>query len=177
MIDKSMHIPTLETERLILRGYRKDDFPAYAQMWATPEVVRYINGTPLTEEEAWTKFLRIAGQWPVLGYSFFAVEEKSSGRFIGETGFIEGMRDIEPSLKGIPEMGWSLSPKVHGKGYAFEAASAARDWGERHFGKRPFRCIISPENESSIKLATKLGFRELTRTTFKGKPTIMFERP
>ncbi|HEX4534145.1 MAG TPA: GNAT family N-acetyltransferase [Rhizomicrobium sp.] len=173
-----MHeVPTLETERLILRDYRKNDFPAYAAMWAMPEVVRHINGTPLAEDEAWAKFLRIAGQWPVLGYSFFAVEEKSSGRFVGETGFIEGMRDIEPLLKGIPEMGWSLSPTVQGKGYALEAATAARDWGLTHFGKRAFRCIISPENGPSIRLAQKLGFAELTRTTFKGKPTIMFERP
>ena len=171
-----MTVPVLETERLILRGYAKEDFPAYAAIWANADVTRFINGAPLSEEDAWAKFLRIAGQWPILGFSFWAVEEKVSRRFVGETGFIEGMRDIQPSLKGIPEMGWSFSPTVHGKGYAQEAVSAAIPWGEKHFGKRAMRCIIAPENGPSIKLAKKFGFAEFAQTTFKGKPTIMFER-
>ncbi|HUB84138.1 MAG TPA: GNAT family N-acetyltransferase, partial [Rhizomicrobium sp.] len=129
-----------------------------------------------TEEEAWSKFLRVAGQWPILGFSFFAVEERASGRFIGETGFVEGRRAIEPSLIGIPEIGWGFAPDVHGKGYAFEAASAALAWGEGHFGRVPMRCIIAPENTPSIRLAKKLGFTELLRTSYRGDPTVMFER-
>ena len=169
-------IPVLQTERLILRGHRADDFPAYAAMWATEEVPRFIGGKPLTEEEAWSKFLRVAGQWPILGFSFFAVEERASGRFIGETGFVEGRRAIEPSLIGTPEMGWGFAPDIHGKGYAFEAASAALAWGEGHFGKVPMRCIIAPENTRSINLAKKLGFVELLLTIYKGEPTVMLER-
>jgi RimJ/RimL family protein N-acetyltransferase len=169
-------IPILQTERLILRGHRMDDFPAYAAMWATEEVPRFIGGKPLTEEEAWSKFLRVAGQWPILGFSFFAVEERASGRFIGETGFVEGRRAIVPSLIGVPEIGWGFAPDVHGKGYAFEAASAALHWGQTHFGKVPMRCIIAPENIRSLNLAKKLGFVELLRTTYKDEPTVMLER-
>jgi RimJ/RimL family protein N-acetyltransferase len=171
-----MTIPTLETERLILRGHTLDDFPAYAAMWGTEEVTRFIGGKPNTEEEAWAKFMRMAGQWTMLGFGFFAVEERATGRFIGETGFVEGRRVIEPSLIGVPEIGWGFAPDVHGKGYAFEAASAARDWGETRFGNVAMRCIIAPENGPSLKLAGKLGFVEILRTTYKGEPTVMLER-
>ncbi len=167
---------TLQTERLILRQHRLDDFPAYGAMWATEEVTRFIGGKPNTEEEAWAKFMRMAGQWTMLGFGFFAVEDRATGRFIGETGFVEGRRIIEPSLIGTPEIGWSFTPDVHGKGYAFEAASAGLRWGETHFGGVPMRCIIAPENEPSLRLAQKLGFAEILRTTYHDQPTVMLER-
>jgi RimJ/RimL family protein N-acetyltransferase len=169
-------IPVLQTERLILRGHTLDDFPAYAAMWANETVTRFIGGKPLTEEEAWSKFMRTVGQWTMLGFGFFAVAERASGRLIGETGFVEGHRAIEPSLIGVPEIGWGFVPAFHGKGYAFEAAQAARDWGVTHFGPVAMRCIIAPENTPSIRLAKKLGFTELLRTTYRGDPTVMFER-
>ena len=169
-------IPTLTTERLILRGHRKEDFPAYAAMWKTEEVTRFIGGKPMTDEESWGKFLRVIGQWDLLGFGFFAVEERASGRLIGETGFVEGRRIIEPSLIGIPEIGWGFAPDVHGKGYAFEASQAALRWGEKHFGNVPMRCISAPENAPSIRLAKKLGFVEIVQTIYKGEPTVMLER-
>ena len=46
-------IPTLETPRLRLRAYRREDFDAYAALWAEPAVVRFIGGTPLSREAAW----------------------------------------------------------------------------------------------------------------------------
>lgn len=172
----NMSTATILTERLILRGHTMEDFPAYAAMWKTEEVTRFIGGKPLSEEESWGKFRSIVGQWTLLGFGFFAVEERSSGRFIGETGFVEGRRAIEPSLIGIPEIGWGFAPDVHGKGYALEAASAALKWGIAKFGHVPMRCIIAPENIRSIGLAQKLGFKELLRTTYKDAPTVMLER-
>lgn len=168
--------PVLQTERLILRKHRLDDFPAYAAMWATEEVTRFIGGKPNTDEEAWAKFMRMAGQWTMLGFGFFAVEERATGRFIGETGYVEGRRAIEPSLIGIPEIGWAFVPDVHGKGYALEASRAALNWGPARFGNVPMRCIIAPENEPSLRLAKKLGFVELLHTTYKDQPTVMLER-
>jgi RimJ/RimL family protein N-acetyltransferase len=169
-------VPTLQTERLILRGHRLDDFPAYAAMWANEQVTRFIGGKALSEEEAWSKFMRMAGQWTMLGFGFFAVENRASGRFIGETGFVEGRRAITPSLIGVPEIGWAFVSDVHGKGYALEAARAALGWGVSHFGPVAMRCIIAPENGPSIRLAQKLGFAEILRTSYHDAPTVMFER-
>jgi len=66
-------IPTIETERLILRGHTPEDFPAFAAMWADPVVTRFIGGAPLAEEDAWAKYLRVAGHWALLGYGFWSI--------------------------------------------------------------------------------------------------------
>src|SRR4029078_1365630 len=69
-------VPALETERLVLRGHVLEDFPAYAAMWADPHVTKFIGGKPLSEEEAWGKFLRNFGQWMVVGFGFWCVVER-----------------------------------------------------------------------------------------------------
>jgi RimJ/RimL family protein N-acetyltransferase len=172
----SANVPVLETERLILRGHGLDDFEDSFALWSDPHVTRFIGGRPSTREEAWGRLLRYAGHWSLLGFGYWAVEERSTGRFIGEMGFAEGKREIAPSLEGIPEAGWALSPAVHGKGYATEAVQALIAWGERHFGPVRTACIIAPENDASIRVAEKCGYREFQRTTYKDNPTIMYVR-
>ena len=112
-------VPVLETKRLKLRGHRLNDFPASAAMWADPIVTRHF-GKSFTEEEAWTRFLRYAGHWSLLGFGYWVVEEKATGHFAGEVGFADYKRSIEPPLSA-PEIGWVLASQFHGKGYATEA--------------------------------------------------------
>lgn len=169
-------MPTIETARLKLRGHRLDDFPHCAAMWADPNVTRYIGGKPLTEEEAWTKFLRYAGHWSLLGFGYWVVEEKATGNFVGELGFANYKHDLEPSLKGMPEIGWALASHAHGKGYATEAVRAIVAWGDAHFDSPRTACIIAPENQASIRVAVKCGYRELQVSNYKGRPTLMFVR-
>lgn len=171
-----IEVPILETERLVLRGHTLDDFRAYAEMWADPAVTRFIGGAPLSEEESWGKFVRSFGQWSLMGFGFWSVVEKQSGRRTGELGFLEGRRDITPSLTGTPECGWAFVPSVHGRGFASEALSAALGWGDEHFGKVRMACMIAPENAPSLKLAAKFGFREAHRTLYKGEPTVVLYR-
>lgn len=171
-----MNVPILQTERLTLRGHTLEDFPAFAAMWADPGVTRFIGGTPLSEEDAWGKFLRTVGQWHLMGFGFWSVHERNGGARIGEVGFIEGRRDIVPSLIGIPECGWALTTHSQGKGYASEAVRAAMAWGDERFGKVRMACIIAPDNAPSLRVAEKAGFREASRTTYKGTPTIMLYR-
>jgi len=169
-------VPTIETYRLILRGHRVEDFADCLALWTDPEVTRFIGGKPSTPEEVWGRLLRYVGHWALLGFGYWAVAEKETGRFMGEVGFSDFKRVIEPSLNGIPEIGWVIAPHGHGKGYATEAAQAAVAWGEAHFGPVGTACIIAPENGSSIRVAEKCGYRELCRTTYKDSPTIMFVR-
>ena len=166
----------LETERLRLRRPVAADFPAYAQMWADPDVTRFINGTPLSEEDAWAKFMRSFGHWELVGYGFWTVEEKATGLRVGETGFLDVHREIVPSLNGIPEAGWAFAKSAQGKGYATEAVRAVLAWGEQRFGKVRFACIIAPENKASLNVAAKTGFKEVARTSYKGEPTVMLYR-
>ena len=169
-------IPVLETERLVLRGHTVDDFEDCLALWTDPEVTRFIGGKPSTREEVWSRLLRYAGHWALLGFGYWAVTEKETGRFLGEVGFADFRREMEPSLDDMPEIGWVIAPHSQGKGYATEAVRAAIAWGEEHFGSRRTACIIAPENQPSIRVAEKCGYREFCRTTYKDKPTIMFVR-
>lgn len=168
--------PALETERLTLRGHALGDFAESAAMWADPAVTRYITGRPSTEEEVWARLLRYAGHWALLGFGYWVVREKATGRFVGEVGFADFKRDLTPSIAGVPEAGWVISPWAQGKGYATEAVRAALGWGEARFGGSRTVCIIAPENTPSLRVAAKCGFQEVTRTTYKGEPSILFER-
>ena len=172
----SVQVPTIETERLRLRGHRPADFDHSAAMWADPNVTRYLGGKPLSEEECWRRLLGYVGHWSLFGFGYWLVEEKATGNFVGEIGFADYKRDLEPSLKGIPEIGWVLASQAHGKGYATEAVRAAVAWGDAHFPSARTACIIAPENLASIRVAVKCGYREFTLATYKGNPTVMFVR-
>ncbi len=171
-----MTVPVLETERLTLRAHRLEDFTACAAMWADPIVTQYIGGKPSTEEESWTRLLRYVGHWALLGFGYWAVEEKATGKFVGEIGFADYKRDLEPSLKDTPEAGWVFVSESHGKGYATESVRAAVAWGEAHFGSSQTACLIHPDNLASIRVAGKCGYRELQLVTYKGHSTKMFVR-
>jgi RimJ/RimL family protein N-acetyltransferase len=175
-VHPAVQVPTLETERLRLRGHQADDFTACAAMWADPVVTRHVGGRPFAEDESWTRLLRYVGHWALLGFGYWVVEEKSTGSFIGEIGFADYKRNVDPSIKDKPEIGWAFVAQSHGKGYATEAVRAAIAWGDRHFGSGQTACLIHPENLASIRVAEKCGYRKLQDTTYKGQPTIIFVR-
>jgi RimJ/RimL family protein N-acetyltransferase len=168
-------VPVLETERLLLRGHGIEDFADSARMWADTKVTRYMMERPLTEEECWTRFLRYAGHWAVLGFGYWVVTSKHDGEFIGEAGFADYRREIQPSLRGVPEIGWVLASQAHGKGYATEAVRAITAWGDVHFKTRT-ACIIAPANVASVGVAMKCGYREMGPTTYHGHATVMYSR-
>lgn len=168
--------PIIETERLVLRGHMPDDFAECAAMWGDPLVTRHIGGRPSTAEETWSRILRYAGMWTLLGFGYWVVRERESGCFVGEAGFADFRREITPSLGGAPEVGWALSPPAHGRGYATEAVRAALAWGDAHLAAPRSVCMISPGNAASIRVAEKCRFREFARATYKGEDTILFER-
>lgn len=168
--------PAIETPRLRLRPHTPEDLEACAAMWGDPVVTRFIGGRPFTREEVWARILRYVGHWRWMNYGFWAVEEKDTGRFVGEAGFAEFHRQIQPSLKDIPEIGWAFTPPVHGKGYATETVRAVVAWGDERFGNQRTACIIDPTNTASIRVAEKCGYRLWRETTYHGHPTILFER-
>ena len=109
----------LETERLILRWFRADDFPAYLTMAQDPEVMKFLTGQPQTEIEAYKNMAAHIGHWYFRGYGTWAVEEKASGRVVGRIGLMNPV--------GWPgfECGWTLARASWGKGYATEGARRA----------------------------------------------------
>jgi RimJ/RimL family protein N-acetyltransferase len=169
----SLSIPLLETERLRLRGHTLADFPAYRRLWSDAQVTRFIGGRPQTEEECWARLLRQIGHWSLLHYGYWVMEEKYSGSFVGEAGFANLRRGIEPPLGDAPEAGWVLSPGHHGKGYATEAVRATLQWAESRLKDQPIVCLIHPDNLPSLRVAEKCGFQPLRQCLFKDQPAIV----
>jgi len=150
--------PRIETERLILRPPRIEDFDAYAANMADAEAARFIGG-PQARAVAWRGFLQIAGAWTLQGFAMFSVIEKSSGRWIGRLG------PWQPEGWPGTEVGWGLARGAWGRGYATEGASAAIDWAFEHLGwERVIHCI-DPDNTASANLARRLGSSVIRKVT------------
>jgi RimJ/RimL family protein N-acetyltransferase len=138
--------------------------------------MRFIGGQPATAEESWRKLLMAAGLWPMLGYGYWAVERIEDGALIGQTGFADFKRGLEPSIDGLPEMGWIFAPHAHGKGYAREAVMAALAWADEALDAPEIPAIIDPGNFPSIRLAERCGFGEREEAIYKGEPTLLLRR-
>jgi len=169
-------VPVLDTGRLILRGHRFEDYADCLAINSDLAVVHHLGGRPFTGEEVWRRMLSYVGMWELLGYGYWAVEEKASGRYIGNIGYTDFKRDIVPSLEGMLEFGWVLAAHAHGKGYASEAVAAVTAWGQQNLGHLRAVCIIAPENAASIRVAEKAGFQRWLETTYHDKPTVVFSR-
>ncbi len=144
-------IPRLETGRLILRGYKPEDFEPFAAFMADEDVMRYLSGAPMARNDAWRNLASLIGHWALRGYGMWAVERKSDGAFIGRIGL--------NNPEGWPglEVGWTLGKPYWGQGYATEAARAALHYA---FMTQPDERIISvihPENRASQAVAARLG--------------------
>ena len=117
--------PVIETARLILRPWRSSDIAANTAMLSDPDTARYItpDGVAITTEiGGWRNAAVISGHWALHGFGMFAVEEKSSRRYIGRVGPWS-----PPGWPGF-EVGWGIDRACRGKGYAVEAARASIDW-------------------------------------------------
>jgi len=169
-----MTIPILETERTRLRPHRPGDLDAYAALYADPVVTRFIGAR--SREDSWGRILRYAGMWQLVGFGLWIVEDKVSGRLIGESGFHDVKRDIVPSFGGAPEVGWVFATEVHGRGIATEVVRRLHDWADGRAGFERTVCIIDPGNAASLAVANKFGYRERARTTYKDNPTVLLER-
>jgi RimJ/RimL family protein N-acetyltransferase len=172
--------PVLTTPRLVLRGLTGADFEASAAMWAEPEVTRHILGRPSTRQESWFRLLRNVGHWPVVGFGFWAATTRE-GAFLGEIGFGRFERAGAGAAPGgedeEPEAGWVLRGDAAGKGFATEAMRAAHDWLGSVRPAASTRCIIAPDNAASLRVAEKLGYREIGRTEDAQGPIIRLRRP
>ena len=146
--------PVVETARLRLRQWRSADIAPYTAMLADPSTARFItvDGNPVIDAmTGWRHSVVMAGHWALHGAGMFAVEEKSSGQFIGRVGpwFPPGWPDFE--------IGWGITREAQGKGYAVEAARASIDWAFATFEiERVIHCI-DRDNAASQAVARRLG--------------------
>ncbi|MEM6712375.1 MAG: GNAT family N-acetyltransferase [Pseudomonadota bacterium] len=146
----SFTVPTLETKRLVMRGWREEDAEPLAKIYSDEDVTRFIGGVR-SGPESWRTMCQRIGQWHVRGYAMFAVDEKVSGAFIGYCGphFPAGWPE--------PEIGWTFAREHWGKGYATEAARASLIYAYTELGWSTAISLIDKDNSASERVATKLG--------------------
>ena len=172
-----LQAPVLETERLRLRPWRKEDFRPYHAILQHPDVHRHFGPEPMSAEEAWRRLTSAAGGWQFNGFGTWAVERKNDSKLVGNAGIFTGWRAMEPEFGEEPEMGWIFAAETHGKGMASEACRAVLDWTQANLDPTPIWAIIAPANEPSLKLAKKLGFERFSETVYHKDPTVVLKRP
>ncbi|WP_299773456.1 GNAT family N-acetyltransferase [uncultured Tateyamaria sp.] len=141
--------PTLETERLILRAPELSDFDALAAFYASPRS-SFVGG-PQSRELSWRALALEAGHWVLRGFGRWTLIEKTTNTPVG----IVGLWHPE----GFPEreLGWDLFDGATGKGYATEAAIAARSYAYDTLGWTTLTSLIAIDNEGSRRVAERLG--------------------
>jgi RimJ/RimL family protein N-acetyltransferase len=162
--------PRLETERLILRMFREDDFEAYhAKVTSDPDVMRYLgDGQILTRSLAWRQLAMIVGHWQLKGYGMWAVEERATGELIGRIGLF--------NPEGWPgfELGWVLGKAHWGRGYASEGARRVLDHVFTEMGHDHVISLIYPANAASIGVAERIGERLEGHVELFGHDTLVY---
>jgi RimJ/RimL family protein N-acetyltransferase len=155
-----MDIPTLRTNRLVLRGLRASDWDAYAAMNADPAVRQWLGGGVLDRAQSWTEMEAMLGQWALRGYGVFAVEVE--GRLAGRVGL------LHPADWPEAELAWTLAAPFWGKGLASEAAREVRRWAFAQFGWDRLVSFIASGNTRSRRVAEKLGAVQQGQTDLRG---------
>ncbi|GGE91569.1 GNAT family N-acetyltransferase [Sphingomonas prati] len=168
--------PVLTTARTRLRPYGVADFAARAALGAMPDFYRFTSGAAASEEESWHRVLRYIGHWAVFGFGFFVVEDRVSGRFLGEAGAMDFRRGIGGGFGSLPELGWGFVPDVHGTGIAGEAVHAVLAWLDGGAGRAGTVCMIGLENHASHRLATRVGYVGSGSEEYHGRPVATYAR-
>ena len=170
----------IETERLLLRLPVLDDVEAVADAFGDSEVMRYIgNGETGTHDDALRAIESMQRAWEQDGFGGFTVVRRDDGAMLGRVGFMAWDPDVwksgirkEIGDRAEIELGWTLGREAWGRGYATEAALAARDWGLEEINPRRLISLIHPKNVRSMRVAKKIGERfQHEVTTHRGIPT------
>jgi RimJ/RimL family protein N-acetyltransferase len=161
-------VPYLRTERLLLREYRRQDFDGFAAHLADPVSSAHL--ALADRQAAWRIFCSQAGLWLLHGAGWWAVEEKETGRLIGSVGAF--FREEST----VMELGWNTYRAFWGQGFANEAAAAVLHHALEIRGEPKVRALVASANESSLRVARRLGLAHEADTEIGGKAVGIYTR-
>ncbi|MFC3441966.1 GNAT family N-acetyltransferase [Sphingobium rhizovicinum] len=145
----------LETDRLILRGWRQEDVDPFMQALDTPDVMRWLGGSqPRSHYAAMQQTM--AQMQADAGHCFWIMESRADGAILGFCGPRRGRHAGTP-IYGEVELGWRLAASHWGRGLAKEAARAAIDWCRLNLPDRRVVAYTVPGNSASWGLMRALG--------------------
>ena len=170
-----MNPPTLTTERLILRPVQESDFEYSAAMWGDEDVVRFIGGATRSPQEVWFALLRGRAMWNLKSFGYWVVVDRDTGTFLGEAGFADFKRGMDPDLSQWPEAGWAFGRASWGRGIASEVVRTMHTWLDaNHPGQSV--CIIDDANRASRRVAEKSGYEFWRVSSLGDKPVNVYRR-
>ena len=152
----------IETERLVLSGWRREQLDDLVRLHGNPQTARYLGGGGA----AWPreKCAASLASWIELfetqRLGKLRVRRKSDGVLLGRAGY--GLHE------GLPEIGYALYPEHQGQGYATEAASALRDWIFRDTAWDRFIGFADVRNAPSLAILRRIGMRETHLDDYEG---------
>ena len=161
----------LITDRLLLRRWRDDDLEPFAALTADPEVMRYFPA-PLDRAASDALAARADALFDEHGFGLWALELRSTGRFIGFTG-LAPMPEGVPGSDGV-EVGWRLAREFWGAGYASEAARASVRFGFDAAGLTEVNSITAVINGRSRAVMERIGMRQ---ADFFEHPRVLADSP
>lgn len=153
----------IETQRLVLRGWRASDVEPFYAMGQDPEVMTYL-GPSYDWDGAAAAVDRQNALLAEHGHCFWALESKTDGAFLGFCGIKPGP-DGTP-IAGQAEIGWRLGRAYWGHGYAREAAEAALAWTWVNTAAPLVAAITVPANVNSWGLMERLGMTRFPADDF-----------
>ena len=149
---RCMIAPLIETARLTLRPYRLSDWERFAAFYES-DAARYVGG-PLPRPRTWNGFAADVGSWELFGFGYWAIEETATGACVGQVGL------SHPPHFPEREIGWIVYPEFQRRGFATEAALAARAYAYGIAGWTTAVSYIDRDNARSIALALRIGCTE-----------------
>ncbi len=157
----SFTVPHLQTERLTLREYRREDFDLFADHLAHAESSAHLGSAD--RQTAWRIFASHAGLWLLHGAGWWSVEDRQTGQLVGSVGAFFREQST------VMELGWNTYRAFWGKGIANEAAAAMLEYAFEVRREPKVRALISSGNESSRRVAERLGMVCEMETELNGK--------
>ncbi|QVQ50035.1 GNAT family N-acetyltransferase [Spiractinospora alimapuensis] len=157
---------SLETARLILAPWEDRFREELVQLSADPQVVRFVlNGQTWSREFATRRHQAHIDHWARHGFGWRGMLERGSGEFLG----VAAINLLLAPLPGVDpealEIGWWISPRAWGRGIATEAATAIRDAAFTELDANTLVARVQPVNTGSVRVASKIGMRWVTRLT------------
>jgi len=153
----------IETDRLILRTWTDSDLQPMFAINQDPKVMEYFPG--LQDLETTKNFIaKVNNHFEKHGYSLYACVRKDSNEFIGFIGLL--IADFEAHFTPATEIGWRLSSKHWGQGFATEGAKAVLDYAFRELKIPEIVSFTAEGNAKSIKVMQKIGLRHNANDDF-----------
>ena len=154
----------VETQRLVLREFQREDFRELAPILANPQVMKFSTTGVLSISQTQEKVESFIASYEEFGFGKWAVIFKESNELIGYCGIAVEQIDN----KDEKEIGYRLNSKFWGKGLATEAASAAIQYGFERFKFSYILGIVERANIASVRVLEKLGMRYEREALFHG---------